>query len=214
MTASYVLHREEARCHFPIAHGTPCRCCNRCAPVLCDVYLRILRGRCVSLHEATNLFFNPFMMLTQLGYKTTSGAQLVGTGLVISFLLVLRVGVCTWQAVQFAIDIASCDWEEPAGQMPVVVSFAIFLGMTLLSWLWLRDILNGLALAVKALGLGSRQVSPLPPAKLAPPSRPAPPQPGPAPAAAAGLREPRGAAEPRGGLPDAGGAAAPGESML
>lgn len=161
--------------------------------------------------EATNLFFNPFMMLTQLEYKTTLGAQVVGAGLVISF-LVLRIGVCTWQAVQFAIDLASYDGEEPANWIPVLLSFAIFLGMTLLSWFWLKDILNGLVIAVKALGSGSRQVSPVPPAKLVSPS-----QPGSVSPTAVGLGEPvkpEGITEPSKGEQDAGGLAPQGESLL
>merc|ERR1712194_91579 len=136
-----------------------------------------------------NVFMNPFMMMKQLGYHTKFGAQVMGAGLVMSF-LVSRIGVGTWQTVQFAIDLASYDGEGPADWIPVVLSFAIFLGMTLLSWFWLKDILNGLMLAVKALSSGSCQVSPVPPAKLASPSQPAPSQPGSASSTADGLRDP------------------------
>jgi len=97
--------------------------------------------------EFTNWFFVPWIMLSQIDMEGTLPHQVAGVLLVITF-LACRIVVCTWQGVAFSIDLGQLS-ASPAEWACVVLAYLIFLFALVLSWLWLKQVYDGLKAGVQ-----------------------------------------------------------------
>ena len=100
--------------------------------------------------ELTNLFFIPRVLAEMAQWRMDTPLCTVnGLCLVITF-VVFRVGICTAMAVLFTLT-----WPRSARRMPewalVILAYVIFLGVLLLSWIWLRRVLAELRDGVMVL---------------------------------------------------------------
>ena len=101
--------------------------------------------------ELTNLFFIPRVIAEMAGWHMGSPLCTVnGLCLVITF-VVFRVGTCTGIAILFTSDLAHFASPHPAEWVLVIFAYAIFMGVLVLSWIWLRRVLKELSDGVKVL---------------------------------------------------------------
>lgn len=101
--------------------------------------------------ELTNLFFIPRVLAEMAQWRMDTPLCTVnGLCLVITF-VVFRVGICTAMAVLFTIDLASFGSPHATEWALVILAYVIFLGVLLLSWIWLRRVLAELRDGVMVL---------------------------------------------------------------
>jgi len=101
--------------------------------------------------ELTNLFFIPRVLAEMAQWRMDAPLCTVnGLCLVITF-VVFRVGICTAMAVLFTIDLASFSSPHATEWALVILAYVIFLGVLLLSWIWLRRVLAELRDGVMVL---------------------------------------------------------------
>jgi len=100
--------------------------------------------------EFTNWFFVPYTMMSQLGADTSAAYTVVGVCLVLSF-IACRIVICTWQGVQFTIDLSDFTSDNAAEWAFVIFAYVIYLAALCLSWIWLRRVLTECRDGVKEL---------------------------------------------------------------
>lgn len=93
--------------------------------------------------ELTNLFFVPRVVVDIIGGRIDGPLCTVnGILLVLTFVL-FRVGVTTAAAVVFTIDLTQLDASASALELVcIVIAYVTFLGVLLLSWIWLQRVLK------------------------------------------------------------------------
>ena len=101
--------------------------------------------------ELTNLFFVPRVLAETVGWQMDGPLCTVnGVCLVVTF-VVFRVGVCTGMAVLFTVDLAGFSSPYPTEWALVLCAYTIFMAVLVLSWVWLRRVLQELRDGVQVL---------------------------------------------------------------
>ena len=101
--------------------------------------------------ELTNLFFVPRVLAETVGWQMDGPLCTInGVCLVLTF-VVFRVGVCTGMAVLFTVDLATFSSPHPAEWALVICAYTIFMAVLVLSWVWLRRVLQELRDGVQVL---------------------------------------------------------------
>lgn len=102
--------------------------------------------------ELTNLFFVPRVIFEILGWRVDSALCTVNGLLLVVTFVVFRIGVTSAAAVVFTIDIARLGSSASTTQWTLIVlAYLIFLGVLLLSWIWLHRVLKECKGGVQAL---------------------------------------------------------------
>lgn len=93
--------------------------------------------------EFTNVFFIPHILQQQLRCmqrsKDCATCWNANYAVLVVVFVILRLGLCTWLAVVFSQDLAAFQSSSAAEWFTVILQFAIFWAVTLLSWVWLQQ---------------------------------------------------------------------------
>ena len=102
--------------------------------------------------ELTNLFFVPRVLAEFTAWPAMDGpaCTINGVLLVLTF-VVFRVGVCTAMAGLFTYDLTLLDSPHAAEWALILMAYVIFLGVLVLSWIWLRRVLQELRAGIRVL---------------------------------------------------------------
>ena len=126
--------------------------------VVCGALVYVLSGVCAFYGtvafvcmELTNLFFIPRVIYEILYWRVDGCLCTVNGVLLVATFSLCRVGVCTCVAVLFTSDLISFESTHAAEWALVLLAYALFVGVLILSWVWLRQVLTECKSGVDAL---------------------------------------------------------------
>lgn len=101
--------------------------------------------------ELTNLFFIPRVLFEVIGRPVDGALCTINGILLVLTFVIFRVGVCTVVGVLFTMDLVAFESSHTAEQVFVWIAYAVFMGVLVLSWVWLHRVLSELRAGVKML---------------------------------------------------------------
>ena len=117
--------------------------------VVCGALVYVLGGVCAlygaigfACMELTNLFFIPRVLFELLLWPVDTPLCTINGVLLVATFVLCRVGVCTAAAVLFTQDLVDFRSDHAAEWLFVIIAYVIFLAVLVLSWIWLRRVLN------------------------------------------------------------------------
>ena len=126
--------------------------------VVCGALVYILGGVCAlygavgfACMELTNLFFIPRVIAEILNWSVDGALCTVNALLLVATFVFCRVGVCTVLAVVFTIDLSRFESTSSLEWSLVVIAYILFIGVLILSYVWLRTVLGEFSQGVREL---------------------------------------------------------------